>query len=42
MNPKIEYLLDLIFIKFKNYKATEINLEKEDFKKFVYSLLNDS
>ena len=42
MNPKIEHLLDLIFNKIKNYKAKEINLEKEDFKKFVYSLLNDS
>ena len=27
MNPKSEYLVDLIFKKLKNYKAKEITLE---------------
>ena len=31
MNPKAEYLIDLIFKKLKNYKAKEIFLEKENF-----------
>ena len=38
MNPKTEYLIDLIFKKLKNYKAKEIFLEKEDLKKFIISL----
>ena len=41
MNPKSEYLLDLIFKKLKNYKSKEIFLEKEDLKKFIFSLLNE-
>ena len=39
MSSKSEYLIDLIFKKFKNYKAKEIFLEKETLKKFIYSLL---
>jgi len=39
MSSKSEYLVDLIFKKFKNYKAKEIFLEKETLKKFIYSLL---
>ena len=42
MNPKSEYLLDLIFKKLKNYKSKEIFLEKEDLKKFIFSLFNDN
>ena len=42
MNPKSEYLVDLIFKKFKNYKAKEIFLEKENLKKFVYSLFKEN
>ena len=42
MNPKSEYLIDLIFKKFKNYKAKKIFLEKEDFKKFIFSLLKEN
>ena len=38
MNSKPEYIVDLIFIKLKNYKSKEIFLEKENLKKFVYSL----
>ena len=39
MNPKSEYLVDLIFNKLKNYNYKEISLEKEDLKKFIFSLL---
>ena len=39
MSYKTESLVDLIFKKFKNYKAKEIFLEKETLKKFIYSLL---
>ena len=39
MNPKSEYLVDLIFKKLKQYRAKEINLEKESLKKFISSLL---
>ena len=42
MNPKSEYLVDLIFKKFKNYKAKEISLEKENLKKFVFSLFKEN
>ena len=41
MNPKSEFLLDLIFKKLKNYKAKEIYLEKKFFKKFISSLLKE-
>ena len=39
MNTKSEYLVDLIFKKLKNYKIKEIDLEKENLKKFIFSLL---
>ena len=39
MNSKSEYLVDLIFKKLKSYKAKEIFLEKEDLKKFIFSIL---
>ena len=42
MPSKSEYLVDLIFKKFKNYKAKEIFLEKETLKKFIYTLLKDN
>ena len=38
MNPKSEYLVDLIFKKLKNYKSKEIFLEKENLKQFIFSL----
>ena len=41
MTPKSEYLVDLIFKKFKKYKAKEIYLEKENLKKFIYSLFKE-
>ena len=40
MNLKTENLVELIFIKLKNFKDKEISLEKEDLKKFIASLLN--
>ena len=39
MTPKSEYLVDLIFKKLKNYKSKEISLDKENLKKFIFSLL---
>ena len=41
MTSKSENLVDLIFNKLKNYKAKEIFLEKENFKKFINSLLKE-
>ena len=41
MDPKSEYLVDSIFNKLKNYKAKEIILEKENFKKFIFSLFKE-
>ena len=41
MKPKLENLVDLIFKKLKNYKSKEIFLEKENFNKFIYSLLKE-
>ena len=38
MTQKSEYLVNLIFKKLKNYKAKEISLEKENLKKFIFSL----
>ena len=42
MSSKLEYLVDIIFIKLKKYNTKEIFLEKESFKKFIYSLLNEN
>ena len=42
MFPKSEYLVDLIFKKFKKYKAKDIFLEKEEFNKFISSLLKEN
>ena len=41
MFPKSEYLVNLIFKKFKKYKAKEIFLEKEELNKFISSLLKE-
>ena len=41
MNSKSENLVDFIFKKLKNYKAKEIFLEKENLKKFIYSLFKE-
>ena len=42
MNPKTEYLIELIFNKLKNYQAKEISLDKKDLKKFISSLFKES
>ena len=42
MNTKSEYLVELIFKKLKNYKTKEIFLEKENLKKFVFSLFKEN
>ena len=42
MTTKLEYLVDLIFKKLKNYKAKEILLEKERLNKFISSLLKEN
>ncbi len=42
MNPKSEYLVDLIFKKLKNYKYKEIFLEKENLNKFINSLFKEN
>ena len=42
MSRKSEYLVNLIFNKFKNYKTKEIFLEKEDLNKFITSLFKEN
>ena len=42
MSPKLDYLVDLIFRKLKDYKSKEIFLEKESLKKFIFSLLKEN
>ena len=42
MTPKSEYLVDLIFKKLKNYRSKEISLEKENLKKFIFSLFEEN
>ena len=39
MNINSESYVDLIFKKLKNYKPKEIFLEKENLKKFIFSLI---
>ncbi len=42
MTPKFKLLIDSIFNKLKKYKGKKIILEKENFKKFIYSLIEES
>jgi len=42
MNTKFDYLIDSISKKLKEYKSKEIFLEKENLKKFIYSLLKEN
>jgi hypothetical protein len=42
MSQKLEYLVDSIFKKLKNYKAKRIVLEKENLKKFIFSLFKEN
>ena len=41
MNPKSEYLVDLIFKKLKSYKSKEIFIDKENLEKFIFSLFKE-
>ena len=41
MTHKSEYLIDLIFTKLKNYRQKKIFLEKENLKKFIFSLFKE-
>ena len=41
MNPKSEHLVNLIFNKFKNYKRKKIFLERENFHKYIFSILKE-
>ncbi len=41
MPPKSDNLVDLIFIKLKNYKNKKIFLEKENLNKFILSLFKE-
>ena len=42
MSKKTEHLVDLIFKKLKEYNPKEIYLEKEVFKKFIFSLFEEN
>ena len=42
MNSITEYLVDLIFRKLKSYEGKEIFLEKENLKKFIFSLFKEN
>ena len=42
MTAKVEFLVDLIFKKFKKYKTKEISLEKENLKKFIFLLFDEN
>ena len=39
---ELEYTINKILEKLKDYNSREIFLEKEDFKKFIFSLLNEN
>ena len=42
MTPKSDHLVDLIFKKLKTYKRKKIFLERENFNKFIISLLKEN
>ena len=42
MTMKLDYLVNLIFKKLKNYKTKEIILEKENLNTFITSLLKEN
>ena len=41
MDTKLEHLVDLIFKKLKNHKDREIYLEKEQLKRYIFSLFKE-
>jgi len=42
MTKKLDYLVDLIFKKLKNYKSKKLLLEKNEFNKFISSLFKEN
>ena len=42
MNPNSDYLVDKIFKKLKEYKTKKIFLERENLKKFIFSLFKEN
>ena len=42
MDQDLEYLVDKIFKKLKDYKAKEIFLKKENLKKFIFSVFKEN
>jgi hypothetical protein len=42
MKTKTEDLVDLIFKKLKKYRSKEIFLERENLKKFIFSLFKEN
>ncbi len=42
MQSKIDHFKNLIFNKLKKYKSKKINLDKEEFSKFISFLINNS
>ena len=42
MKQNSDYLIDLIFKKFKNYKTKEISLNKEKLNEFIFSLFKEN
>ncbi len=42
MSTKSEYLIEKIFEKLKNIKSKKINLEKDEFKKFIFFLIKNN
>ena len=42
LKEKSEYLVDLIFAKLKKYKDKKIILERENLKKFIFSLFREN
>ena len=42
MIKKSQFIVDKLFKKLQNYKARKINLEKDEFKKFISYLISNS
>ena len=42
MSPELDDLIDLIFKKIKNIKSKKLDLEKGEFKRFIYYLLREN
>ena len=42
MTNKIDDLVDKVYVKLKNCNVQKLDLEKDEFKKFIYFLLKDN